>query len=177
MHTVVPEQSRSVARRLRLTLLVWLVMVGLDLLMNGALFARIYQDGGPFLLAPMEAFRRIPLGYAAFLILAFGIVEIASRLHLAGLTDGLRMGFALGGALAAIWSLSLFSIASIGAEVAAIFAVVWLALLLVGSAVAAVGLGRTSLRGLAVEVAVFDLACLVTVIALQSFGVVPAQTA
>lgn len=165
------------AKRLRLAVLVWLAMVGLDLLLNGALFARIYRDGGPFLLAPIEAFRRIPLGYTAFLILAIGIVEIASRLRLAGLSDGLRLGLALGGALAAIWTVSLFSIAAIPAEVAVAFAVVWLALVLIGSAVAAAGLARTSLRRLAVEVAVFDLACLLAVVALQSVGVVPTQTA
>lgn len=176
MRTITPERSHSVAKRSGIALLVWLAMLGLDFLLNGALFARMYRDGGPFFLAPIEAFRRIPLGYAAFLILAIGIVEIAYRLHSAGVTDGVRLGLGLGAALAAIWSLSLFSIASIHAEVALAFAFIWLALLLLGSVVAAVGLARTSLRGLALEVVAFDLLCVVTVVALQSFGLVPTQT-
>jgi hypothetical protein len=44
---------------------VWLVMLGLDFLLNGALFARLYQGDGGVMLAPTEAFRRIPFGYLA----------------------------------------------------------------------------------------------------------------
>jgi len=176
VQTIAPERSHSVAKRSRVALLVWLAMLGLDFVLNGALFARMYRDGGPFFLAPIEAFRRIPLGYAAFLILAIGIVEIAHRLRSAGLADGVRLGVALGACLAAIWSLSLFSIASLQAEVALAFACIWFALLLMGSVVAAVGLARASLRRLALEVIAFDLLCVVTVVALQSFGVVPTQT-
>jgi hypothetical protein len=176
VQTIAPERSHSVAKRLRVALLVWLAMLGLDFVLNGALFARMYRDGGPFFLAPIEAFHRIPLGYAAFLILGIGIVEIAYRLRSAGPADGIRLGVALGAALAAIWSLSLFSIASVHAEVALAFAFIWLALLLMGSVVAAVGLAQASLRRLAVKVVVFDLLCVVTVVALQSFGVVPTQT-
>lgn len=161
------------ARRLRLAVLVWLAIVGLDLLLNGALFAGLYRDGGPFFVTPIEAFRRIPIGYLAFLVLAVGIVEISFRLRSAGLTSGLHLGLGLGAALAATWSLGLFSVANIGAEVAVAFALIWFALLLTGCAVAAVGLARASLRGLTVEVAGFDLACVVVVVVLQSVGVVP----
>jgi hypothetical protein len=168
--------SSTVSRRFRVALLAWLAMLGLDFVLNGALFARMYRDGGPFFLAPMEAFRRIPLGYAAFLILAIGIVEIAYRLRLTGLADGFRLGLSLGGAMAAVWSLSLFSIAALQPEVALAFALIWLALVLTGSAVAAVGLARASLRSLTLEIVAFDLLSVVTVVALQSFGVVPTVT-
>jgi hypothetical protein len=40
-------------------------MLGLDFLLNGALFACIYHESGNFILAPTDAFRRIPLGYLA----------------------------------------------------------------------------------------------------------------
>ena len=153
-------------------MLAWLAMLGADFLLNGALFASMYQQGGPFFLAPGEAFRRIPLGYAAFLILAIAIVEIADRLGVATFRGGIGLGLAIGGVLAAVWSLSLFSIATLDAVVAVEFAVIWLALLLVGSAVAAFGLGRPSLRSLAFGVAALDVLCAVGVIALQSFGLV-----
>jgi hypothetical protein len=168
--------SATFSKRLRVALVAWLAMLGLDFLLNGAIFARMYQDGGAFILAPAEAFRRIPLGYLAFLILAVGIVEIAYRLRVIGFAGGIRLGLAIGGVFGAAWGLSLYSIATLGAQVALVFAVIWLALFVLGSAVAAAGLSQTSLRGLVLRVAAFDVLCGVTVIALQSFGVVPTVT-
>lgn len=168
-----PSRSMTVSRRMRVALVAWLAMLGLDFLLNGALFAGMYQEGGPFFLAPSEAFRRIPLGYLAFLVLAIAIVEIANRLRLVTFVDGVRLGLAIGGVLAAVWSLSLFSVATLSAMGALTFAVIWLALLVMGSAIAALGLARVSLRRLAVGVAAFDVFCVASVIALQSFGVVP----
>jgi hypothetical protein len=40
------------------------------------------------MLTPGEAFRRIPLGYLAFLILAVGVVEIVHRLRVTRLVNG-----------------------------------------------------------------------------------------
>ena len=160
------------SRRLRIALLAWLAMLGLDFLLNGALFARMYQEGGPFFLVPAEAFRRIPIGYLAFLVLAIAVVEIADRLRADTFAEGIRLGLVTGGVLAAVWSLSLFSIATINALGALEFAVIWLALLVTGTMVAASGLGRKSLRALTFRVVVFDVACGVVVVALQSFGLV-----
>lgn len=70
------------------------------------------------------------------------VVDIANRLRSATFADGMRLGLAIGGVLAAVWSLSLFPIATVGGLVARAFAVMWLALLVVGSAIAASGLGR-----------------------------------
>jgi hypothetical protein len=163
----------TLSTRLRLALVAWLAMLGLDFLLNGALFARMYQSEGTFMLAPAEAFRRIPLGYLAFLMIAAGIVEVAYRLNITRIAGGIRLGLLVGAVFGTTWGLSLYSIATLGAPVALAFAVIWLALLVLGSAVAAAGLARTSLRGLALRVAAFDVACVVIVIALQSFGAVP----
>lgn len=171
------DQSLTLSRRVRVALAAWLAMLGLDFLLNGALFASMYQQGGAFFLAPGEAFRRIPIGYLAFLILAFALVEIDNRLRLVRFAEGLRSGLALGSVLAAVWSLSLFSIATLQAMVALAFALIWLALVVIGSAVAASGLGRPSLRGLAFRVIAFDISCVVIVIALQSLGLVPTVSA
>jgi hypothetical protein len=148
-------------------------MLGVDFLLNGALFARMYQGDGAFMLTPAEAFRRIPLGYLAFLILAVGVVELAYRLRITRLADGIRLGFGVGIGLAATWSLGLYSIASLSAQAALEFAGIWLALVVVASGVAATGLGHPSLRALAVRAGAFDVVCIVIVIALQSLGVVP----
>jgi len=82
--------------RIRVALVVWLAMVGLDFVLNAGLFAGMYQEGGPFLLPPLEAFRRIPLGYLAFLILAAAMVELSFRLHATTIAAGLRLGATAG---------------------------------------------------------------------------------
>ena len=148
-------------------------MLGLDLLLNAALFAGIYRDGGAFLLPPAELFRRIPLGYLALFILALGLVDLTIRLDVRDTAAGLRLGAACGALFAATWSLGLLSVATIGLAVAGIFALFWLLLLTLGGAVAAAALGARTLRGLAFRVAGADVICLVAVVALQSFGVVP----
>jgi hypothetical protein len=173
MITTAPPRSLTPGRRLRVALVAWLMMLGLDFLLNGALFARMYQGEGAFMLAPTEAFRRIPLGYLAFLILAIGVVELVYRLRVTRLADGVRLGLLIGAVLAATWSLGLYSIASLSAHVALAFAGIWLALVVLASGVAATGLGQPSLRGLALRAGAFDVVCIVIVIALQSFGVVP----
>lgn len=165
--------AAPVSRRLWVAVITWLAMLGLDFLLNGAVFARMYQGGAPFLLAPVEAFRRIPLGYLAFLILAVGVVELAHRLRVTGIGPGIRLGLVAGGVFAITWSLSLYSIATVEFTAAMAFAVIWLALGVLASSVAAWGLERRSLRGLVLRVVVFDVLCVVTVIALQSSGVVP----
>lgn len=171
------RSSASVARRFKIALVVWLAMLGLDFLLNGAVFAGIYQGNGGFMLAPAEAARRIPFGYLAFLILASGIVEIVHRMGIRGVGDGLRLGLVVGAAFGAIWALGLYSIATLGAPVAMAFALIWLAVATLGSATAAAGLAAPSLRGLLLRVILFDVACIVIVIGLQSFGVVPTVTA
>src|SRR4051812_43600000 len=89
-----------VAHRARLTIVVWLAMVGVDFVLNAALFAGMYQQGGSFLLAPGEAFARIPFGYAAFLVLSGAVVELAFRLNITRIADGVRLGAGTGAVLA-----------------------------------------------------------------------------
>jgi hypothetical protein len=176
MTATAPPRLSSLSRRLRVAVVVWLAMLGLDFLLNGALFARLYLEGGTFILAPAEAFQRIPLGYLAFLMLALSVVEIAYRLRVTRIDDGIRLGLVMGAVFGGTWSLSLYSIATLSAQIALSFALIWLALVTLAAAVAVSGLAQTSLRGLAFRVAVFDVLCAVTVIALQSFGVVPTVT-
>ena len=47
-------------------LLSWLAMIGWDFLLHGGLLASFYVADDAFLLTPLAAFQRIPLGYAAF---------------------------------------------------------------------------------------------------------------
>jgi hypothetical protein len=168
--------ASDVWRRLRVALVVWLAMVGLDFVLNAALFAGMYKEGGAFMLAPGEAFRRIPFGYLAFLLLAAGVVELAFRLGVTTLSQGIRLGVATGAVLGAAWSLGLYSIATLSPQVALAFAAIWFALLTAAGAVAAAGLRRASLRGLTLRVAGIDVLGAIAVVALRSVGVVPTLT-
>ena len=164
------------ARRVVVALLTWLAILGVDFVLNGAIFARMYQGGDAFLLAPQQAFARIPLGYAAFLIVAFAVVELERLVGISGPRAGIRFGLVLGAVSGSVWALGLYSIASVPAAVALALAAIWFAVLLVASTVAAAALGQRSLRRVALAVAGFDVVCIVVVVALQSFGVVPAIT-
>ena len=163
-------------KRLRVALVVWLAMVGVDFVLNAALFAGMYKEGGAFMLAPGEAFRRIPLGYVAFLMLAVGIVELSLRLGIATLWRGIRLGAATGVVLGAAWSLGLYSIATLSPQVALAFAAIWFGLFTAAGGVAAAGLRRSSLRGLTLRVVGMDVLAAIAVVALQSFGVLPTLT-
>jgi hypothetical protein len=160
-------------RRVRLAFVVWLAMVGLDFVLNAALFAGMYEGGGAFMLAPGEAFRRIPLGYLALLILAAGVVELATRLRVTTVADGIRLGAGSGAVIGAAWSLGLYSIATLSPQVALAFAGIWFALLTAAGGVAAAGLQRSSLRGITLRVVGMDVVAAIAVIALQSFDILP----
>jgi len=164
----------SSGRRVAIAALAWLAMLGADLVLNAAVFARLYLAGaGDFMLPAGELFRRIPLGYAAFLILAALTVELAWRLRVRTAVGGLAFGLAFGGAVAGAWSLGLVSVSTIPLEYAITFAFVWMILVGVAGFVAGTALAGRSMRRLSIAVVVFAVACLVSVMVLQSSGLVP----
>ena len=65
-----PAQSPPLSTWVKLTLLSWLAMIGVDFLLHAGLLASWYVEPHPFLLPPTAAFARIPLGYMSFLGLA-----------------------------------------------------------------------------------------------------------
>ena len=69
-------RPRPIATRrlVHITLLSWLAMLGIDFFVHGGLLATLYLQPSPFLLPPEQAFRRIPLAYVSFLLLAILLV-------------------------------------------------------------------------------------------------------
>lgn len=78
-------------------LLGWLAMLGVDFLVHGGILAGLYQRASPFLLPPSEAFHRIPLGYASFLLLSVLLVWLLAATGARGWRPGLRVGLVAGG--------------------------------------------------------------------------------
>ena len=94
---MIAQKTNSSNRRLALIAMVsWLSMLGFDFFLHAGLLAGLYQETSPFLLSPLEAFKRIPLGYLSFLLLAVLLIWLMCRLKIVGLFPGLSFGMKLG---------------------------------------------------------------------------------
>ena len=164
------------ARRLFVTiLLAWLAMLGFDFFLHAGLLARLYLDSSPFLLTPLEAFRRLPFGYLSFLLSATLLVWLMARLRLVGWRAGLGFGLKLG---ALIWggiTIGLFSISTAGAPLLAGWFLGKTVELGLAGAVAGGALTGRHIRRLSLKVAALILFLAIITIALQSFGLAPAS--
>lgn len=85
-------------------------MLAWDFLLHGGLLARFYVAGDPVLLSPLEAFQRIPLGYASFLLLAGLLVWLMPRFELPNWRSALGFGLKMGALLWGSFVLGLVSI-------------------------------------------------------------------
>lgn len=90
----------------------WVLSLGFDVFLHGGLLARLYVEPSPFLLAPEEAFRRIPLGYLAFLGLTLSLYWFLRRLGVRGAFVGFRYGSAAGAVVWGALALGLYSIST-----------------------------------------------------------------
>lgn len=105
------ESGAGTGRAVALVLAAWVLSLGVDLFLHAGLLARLYVRQTPFLLSPDLAFRRIPAGYGAFLILTVGLYWLLGRLDVRGGAAGFRWGAGVGlvgwGALAlGLWSIT-----------------------------------------------------------------------
>ena len=151
----------------------WFLSIGFDLFLHGGLLARLYAKESPFLLPPMEAFRRIPLGYLAFLILTFGLFWLLRRLNIRGLTAGFRYGVAAG---ALVWGAFVIGLYSISTATGALLVGWWVGqtveLGLAGAAIGAAS-GGTRLRRIWMVVVMAVIAFFIATVVLQTLGFAP----
>jgi len=96
-------------------LLAWLLSVGFDFLLHGGLLADAYRAEHPALLEPAEAFRRVPLGYATFLVLTVALWWLLARLQVRGWLAGARLGLLAGLLVWGALAVGLYSITTLGA--------------------------------------------------------------
>lgn len=90
-------------------LLGWFSMVGIDFFLHGGLMAAFWVDGSPFLLPPTQAFALIPVGYAAFMLLAALLLWLMVQLEVVGWQQGLLFGLKLGALMWGALTLALLS--------------------------------------------------------------------
>ena len=153
----------------------WVLSLGFDVFLHGGLLARLYVEPTPFLLPPEEAFRRIPLGYLAFLGLTLSLYWLLRRLGVRGSIMGFRYGFAAGGV---VWGALAIGLYSISTARAALLAGWWVGqtveLGLAGAVLGAAANGVPQKRIWAIVV-VAVVVCAVATVALQSAGLAPAM--
>lgn len=165
--------AMSPGRGIVLLLLAWVAFLAVDFLFHAGIIARFYLRGDPALLGADAAFRRIPIGYLAFLLLTLLFLWLARRCAVFGWRAGARFGLGLGALLGLAQSLGLFSILRLGAPLL----IGWAAAQAVEGAAAGavIGAGNAGapLRRIALAVAALLVAAIVLTVAMQTAGFAP----
>ncbi len=156
-----------------LTLIAWLSMLGFDFLLHAGLLAGLYIQPSPFLLPPLTALKLIPLGYLSFLLLSVLLTWLMVRLKLAGWRQGAVFGLELGALAWGAFVLGLLSISTASLSLLLAWFIGQTLELAIAGAVIGSGLAGTRLRRLFGVVIIFVLLSVITVIILQSLGLVP----
>ncbi len=155
----------------------WVLSIGFDLFLHGGLLARLYVEPSPFLLPLEEAFRRIPLGYLAFLVLTVSLHWLLRRLDVRGSIMGFRYGAAAGSVVWGAMALGLYSISTAGPALLAGWWVGQTVELGLAGAVLGAAANGVPLKRIWAIVAVAFVAFAAATIALQSAGLAPAMKA
>lgn len=157
----------------QLTLLVWAAMIGVDFFLHGGLLASIYVQESPFLLSPMESFRRIPVGYLALLVSAGFLVWIMNRAVAEGWRRGLIAGACIGAVMGVSLNLGLYSISTASPQLLAAWFAGQVLEMGIAGVVVGQGLAIDRLRILTRVVISGVILLLVATIVLQSVGLSP----
>ena len=164
---------RTTRRAAGLVVVAWLAMLGFDFLLHGGLLARFYVADSPFLLEPMEALRRVPLGYLSFLLVAVLLYWLMTALGTRGGKDGLVVGLKAGALLWGSSALGLWSITTADPALLAGWGVGQAVEIGVAGAVLGLGLAGASLKRLFGWVLLGVFAAVVVTVILQSTGLAP----
>ena len=150
------EENQSVKRwrYIKLTLLVWVAMIGIDFFLHGGIFAALYEQDSPFILSATESFRRIPLGYLALLATSALLVWIIGQSSARGWRKGLVLGLVLGALMSTSYVLGLYSISTASSQLLAAWFAAQLIQIAIAGAIIGQGLFVNSLRKLAATVTI-----------------------
>ena len=151
----------------------WMLSLGFDVFLHGGLLARLYVEPSPFLLGPEEAFRRIPLGYLAFLVLTLTLYWLLRRLGVRGAIAGLRHGTAAGAVVWGAFAVGLYSISTVTLPLLAGWWIGQTVELGLSGAVLGAAANGVPLKRIWAMVAGVVIACVAGTIALQSLGLAP----
>jgi hypothetical protein len=164
-------------RLLGITFLTWIGVLGFDLFLHGGILAGFYLEESPFLLPPLEAFRRIPFGYLGFFINIGFLVWLLARLGLVGWRNGLVFGGVIGGVIWISLALGLYSISTASPRLIVGWALGQTIEMAYAGAVIGLGLHSQRPRRLTLAVVFLTLILVLLTFVLQSIGLVPTVSA
>ncbi|MEX2160420.1 MAG: hypothetical protein WD751_00755 [Anaerolineales bacterium] len=163
-----------IQRPIPITLLAWFAMLGWDFLLHGGLLARFYVADDPVLLSPLEAFQRIPLGYASFLMLAVLLVWLMPRFELKEGRAAFGFGVKIGALLWGSFVLGLVSIVRFDILLGAGWFIGQTLGLGIGAVVVQQAAAASNLKRVTFFVVLFFIVCASITVILQSTGLAPA---
>jgi hypothetical protein len=138
------------------------------------LLAGFYARPSPFLLPPLEAFRRIPIGYLSFLILAGFLVWLFLRVGVRGWWEGSKVGAASGGAIWFSLALGMYSISTASPTLLVAWAAGQTIEMAYAGAILGYGMGFRSLKKPFVIVLLATIGLAILTLVMQSVGLAPA---
>jgi hypothetical protein len=169
--------NSTYARPLPTVLTAWLLSVGVDLFLHGGLLARLYVIPNAFVLPADQAFRRIPFGYLAFLLLTAALFWFCRRVDVRGVGAGWRHGLVIG---IVLWGALVLGLYSISTASVPLLVGWWLGqaveLGVAGGVIGGLAAG-VSFRRMLLWVTFIVFVLVVLTVALQSLGIAPAMRA
>lgn len=162
------------SRKVKVFLLTWFAMIGIDFFLHAGLLAFLYVEPHPFLLPPEQAFKFIPLGYLTFALLAILLIWLIDNLKIDTLWQGAWFGLRLG---IISWGSLILGLLSI-ADAPLSLMVGWFfgqsIEMAIGGMVASYGLAAGQLRHMAFRVLIMVIILVVITIIMQNIGLAPA---
>jgi len=153
----------------------WVLSVAIDLFLHAGLLARLYVQPSPFLLSAEDAFRRIPLGYLAFLILTIGLFWLLRRLDVRGIRAGFQWGAGAGAIIWGALALGLYSISTASVSLLTGWWIGQTVELAFAGAVLGSAADRVPLKRIWAIVGIGVVILFAATVALQSLGLAPAM--
>jgi hypothetical protein len=151
----------------------WVLSLGFDFLLHGGLLARLYLSPSPFLLPLDTAFRRIPLGYLAFLVLTWALWWLFRRTGVRGAREGLRLGAFAGAITWGAFGAGLYSISTASIPLVLSWWIGQSIELALAGAVLGAASGGTPMKRIWGRVAIAVAIFVVATVVLQSMGFAP----
>ena len=168
-----PAPADTTGRRVLHVVLAWIAFIAVDFFVHAGLLARLYLRAGPAVLPPMEAFRRIPFGYAAFLLYVAILYWVMRRAGAAGWRRGALFGLALGAVWSAGSTVAQYSILTVPAPLLVGWGAAQILEFAAAGMVIGGGLAGAPTRRLALVTGALLAALVIITVVLQSTGVSP----
>jgi hypothetical protein len=163
----------SSKRLVFIIVLGWFSMLGFDLFQNAGLFAKLLLDSKSAFLPPEQLFRRIPVGYLAFLLSTILLTWLQARLEAYGWKRGVRFGLKFGLLSASALAFGNYSLFPVPVPLLFAWFIGGTVQCCIVSGVIGSGLSGAHLGRLSARVGLFVLVMIVATMVLQGLGLAP----